>query len=75
MIPFAAIILATLLGAATYFVRSTAIGLHSLNERVSILIEHNVRTDSDVAEIKKYHDEIIDLKVASATFEERTKNL
>lgn len=79
--PALIVILTAALSLAGFYFKSITSKLSHLSEslidlalKMAILIEHNKDTDTDIIDIKKYHNEIIDLKVASAELNERSSN-
>lgn len=77
--PYLVIILTAALGLAGFYFKSITNKLSDLSNslgslalKIATLVEHINNTDVDIIDIKKYHDEIIDLKVASSTLNERT---
>jgi len=73
--PYLLLILATLISAIGWYLRSVGNKLSEVGTKLATLIEHTVNNDNDIADIRKYHDEIIDLKVASAELDTRTKGM
>ena len=79
--PYLVVILTFALGVVGFYFRSitnrlTILGqsLIELALKIAVLVEHDKDTDIDINDIKKYHAEIIDLKLASSEMNERSKN-
>lgn len=79
--PYLVVILTFALGVVGFYFRSITTRLTHLGEslvdlalKMAVLVEHNKDTDLDIDDIKKYHTEIIDLKLASSELNERSKN-
>ena len=77
--PYLTVVLAASLGFAGFYFKSITSKLTELSGNIAdlaikmaTLVEHNINTDGDIIDIKKYHNEIIDLKVATAELNERT---
>ena len=77
--PYLVFILTVALGLAGFYFKSItnklsdlSASLATLSLKIATLIEHMNNADNDMLDVQKYHDEIIDLKVASATLNERT---
>lgn len=73
--PYLIVIMAALLSALGWYLRSVGSKLSEVAIKLATLIEHTINTDKDIADIQKYHDEIIDLKLASAELDTRTRGL
>ena len=79
--PYLIIILTAALGLAGFYFKSITNKLAHLSEslmdlalKMAVIIEHTKDTDTDILDVKKYHNEIIDLKVATAELNERSLN-
>lgn len=77
--PYLVVIITAALALAGFFFKSITTKLSDLSNnladlavKIATLIEHNNNTDGAIGDIKKYHNEIIDLKAASAELNERT---
>ena len=79
--PYLIFVLSAALGLAGFYFKSITNKLSSLSGNlanlaveIATLIEHIHNNDNEIIDIKKYHNEIIDLKVAAAELNERSKN-
>lgn len=79
--PYLVVILTFGLGVMGFYFRSITNKLATLSQslidlalKIAVLVEHDKDTDFDITEIKKFHTEIIDLKLASSELNERSKN-
>ena len=77
--PYLVVVLTAALALAGFYFKSITSRLAALSQnlidlalKMAVLIEHNTNTDEDIIDVKKYHNEIIDLKVASAELNERS---
>jgi hypothetical protein len=70
--PYLVALLTAALGLMGFFFKTITSRLSTIAVEIATLIEHLHNTDGDIIDIKKYHNEIIDLKVATAELNERT---
>jgi len=71
--PYLVVLLTAALGLTGFYFKSITNKLSDIAVEIATLIEHIHNTDGDIIDIKKYHNEIIDLKVATAELNERSK--
>lgn len=72
--PYILLLISILAGVIGWFLRKVLGTLAAHTTALAVLVEHNIRTDSNVLDLTKAHDELIDLKVASSELNARTEN-
>lgn len=73
--PYLVVMLAAIISALGWYLRTVGAKLSDVALKLATLIEHTLNMDGDMVEVKKYHDEIIDLKVATAELDVKAKGL
>lgn len=77
--PYLLVVLAGGIGALGWYFRTVGSKLADVAVKLATLIEHNVNADLNaginVADMKKQHDEIIELKVATAELDTKFKGI
>ena len=72
--PYLVVLLTAALGLTGFYFKSITNKLSDIAVEIATLVEHIHNNDNEIIDIKKYHNEIIDLKVATAELNERSKN-
>lgn len=73
--PYLLVLFTALVSGIGVYFKTVTHKLANVALQLAVLIEHNIKTDANIIELKKYHDELIELKVASSELDATTKGL